>query len=126
MRFNNSEECMKSELDIFTVPPTQSSIEEAVWCKKEAESGYKSNSATVTFNIKPISDGYIDFSENFIHLKCSIRKKHPTYSSLTADITKDDVIGPVNNFLNSLFSQIEVKLNGTCIENTNKMYPYRA
>lgn len=126
MRFDNSEECMKSELDIFTVPPTQTSIEKGVWCKKEANDGYKSSSATVTFDVKALSDGYIDFSENFLHLKCSIRKKHPSDSTQTVDITNDDKIGPINNFFHSLFSQVEVKLNGVTVENSNKMYPYRA
>ena len=39
MRFDNSNECMKSELDLFTVPPTQTSLENGVWRIKEAESG---------------------------------------------------------------------------------------
>lgn len=126
MRFDNSEECMKSELDIFTVPPTQTSIEKGIWCKVEANDGYKSSTSTTSFHIKPISDGYIDFSENFLHLKCSIRKKHPTDATQTVEIDKNDKIGPINNFFHSIFSQIEVKLNGISVENSNSMYPYRA
>ena len=74
MRFNSSEECMKSELDIFTVPPTQSSIENGIWVNKEAENGFASDSGTVTFNIDALSDAYIDLSETYLSLKVSIRK----------------------------------------------------
>ena len=73
MRFDNFEECMKSERDIFQVPLT--SLESGLWCQQEANEGYKSGSATVRFNIKANSDSYLDFSENFLHLKCLIRKK---------------------------------------------------
>ena len=31
MKINNSEECAKSELDLFSVPPTQTVVEEGVW-----------------------------------------------------------------------------------------------
>jgi hypothetical protein len=37
-----------------------------------------------------------------------------------------DEIGPVNNFLHSMFEQVEVKINGTSVENSNKYYAYRA
>ena len=126
MRFDNSPECMKSELDLFSVPPTQSSLENGVWCSKEASEGYKSSTATVNFNIPANADHYLDFSENFLHLKCLIRKKNLENTLATKNFEATDKIGPVNGFLHFLFSQVEVKINGTSVENSNKMYPYRA
>jgi hypothetical protein len=37
-----------------------------------------------------------------------------------------DTVGPVNNFFHSLFSQVDVSLNGTLIINPSNTYPYMA
>jgi hypothetical protein len=37
-----------------------------------------------------------------------------------------DNVGPVNNFLHSLFSQVDVSLNGVLITNSSNTYGYRA
>jgi len=123
MRFDNSNECMKSELDLFSVPPTQTSLENGVWNKIEAATGNNSDKSTVQFKIPPSGDSYLDLSETFLHLKCSIKKKSDNNVTL---ITAADAVGPVNNFLHSMFEQVEVKINGTSVENSNKYYAYRA
>ncbi|XP_071040075.1 uncharacterized protein F54H12.2-like [Parasteatoda tepidariorum] len=41
-------------------------------------------------------------------------------------ITKDDVLGPVNLFLHSLFSQVDVSLNDRTVSNSSNTYPYKA
>jgi hypothetical protein len=38
----------------------------------------------------------------------------------------DDPVGPVNNLLHSLFSQVDISLNGTLITNSTNTYPYRS
>jgi hypothetical protein len=43
MKFDNSNECMKSELDLFIVPPTKASLENGIWRMKEVESGQSDN-----------------------------------------------------------------------------------
>jgi hypothetical protein len=43
-----------------------------------------------------------------------------------ADLAGGDTVGPVNNFLHSLFSQADVSLNGTLITSSTNTYPYRA
>ena len=35
-------------------------------------------------------------------------------------------VGPVNLFLHSLFSQVDISLNGTLITSSTNTYPYRA
>ena len=37
-----------------------------------------------------------------------------------------DKVGVVNNLLHSIFEQVQVYLNNTPVENSNKTYPYRA
>ena len=38
----------------------------------------------------------------------------------------DEDVGPVNNFLHSMFSQIDVSLNGTLVSSSTSTYAYRA
>jgi len=125
MRFDNSNECMKSELDLFTVPPTQTSLENGVWRIKEAESGKNSDKSSITFKIPKQSNCYLDLAETFIHMKVTIQKKN-TNGGVISTIADADVIGPVNNFLHSMFEQVEVKFNNITVENSNKYYAYKA
>ena len=80
----------------------------------------------MTFNIDALSDAYIDLSETYLSLKVSIRKKDVADNTKSTEFKEDDKIGPVNNFMHSMFSQVEVKFNSTSIENSNSFYPYRA
>ncbi|MEG7523508.1 MAG: hypothetical protein M3H12_10465 [Chromatiales bacterium] len=43
-----------------------------------------------------------------------------------ADLDAADPMGPVNNWLHSLFSQVDVYLNGTLATPSTTTYPYRA
>ena len=42
------------------------------------------------------------------------------------DLDLDDPLGPVNNWLHSLFSQVDVYLNGTFVTPYTNTYAYRA
>ena len=42
------------------------------------------------------------------------------------NLANDSPIGPSNLFLHSLFSQVDVSLNGTLITASTNTYPYRA
>ena len=37
-----------------------------------------------------------------------------------------DPVGPINLFLHSLFSQVDISLNGTLVTTSTNTYPYRA
>ena len=64
-------ECTKSELDLFCVPPTQTSIEEGKWDTINAETGFASNDV-VTFKIQATDSHYLDLSETQIFFKINI------------------------------------------------------
>jgi hypothetical protein len=121
MRIGHSDECSKSELDLFTIPPTQTSIEEGFYDNIEAPSSFE-KSDTIRLEISGDSRHYLNLSETELHIEGRICKKSDTSKGIE-DTTK---IGPVNNFLHSLFSQIEISINNTPIENTNTTYPYKA
>jgi len=110
-----SYECTKSELDLFEVPPTQISFENAriidYYPIANIENG------PIEFFISGSSDEYIDLSQTYLYVEAQITKHEATKTDAT------DV--PVNLFLHSLFSQVDVSLNDTLVTSSVNTYPYR-
>ena len=73
MKINNSEECAKSELDLFSVPPTQTVVEEGVWDTIQPHPNFES-SRVVKFDIPGTNVNYIDLSQTELHVKLQFAK----------------------------------------------------
>ena len=114
-----SEECAKSELDLFTVPPVQTSVEDGVFDIIESSKTVNDN-AVVTFEIPNSNDSYIDLSATEMHFDVQI------VDALGNGYAPGKKIAPVNNFIHSLFRQVQIRLNNARFETTNNNYPYRA
>lgn len=117
---NQSMECTKSELDLFTLPPTQTSIELGQWVHYKPLASI-SDEAPIEFVVPGLGDEYIDLSHTLINLKVKIVKQDGT--PLTA---ADEKVGPVNGFLHSLFGQVDIYLNQKLVTVNGNTYPYRA
>ena len=184
MRIRESEECGKSELDLFSIPPTNTQMEESRFDLVKPFSNFKNG--TITFEIEGDNQCYIDLSTSELMITCQIMNGETPITDLTGpqvlgvktgrpdEITRwdmktaaipmvidgegkvtkgytgpvyftqvevdkqqklvdtfdkanpDSYLGPVNNFLHSLFSQVQVRIGNTEVENTNSNYPYRA
>lgn len=119
-----SEECGKSQLDLFTTPPTQTVLEDASWDKILPQENF--GTGTITFEIPSTQHQYIDLAQTELWVEVSIVNK-TTQDALDFNSTTDPPkIAPVNNFLHSLFKQVEVLFNNKSIENSDNLYPYRA
>lgn len=121
-----SEECGKSELDLFSVPPTQIAIEEGVWDNIKPHPNY--GQGTITFDIPGDSFHYIDLAQTELWVEVNISTRNNGQLQ-QVDFTVNQnspKIAPVNNFLHSLFSQVQISLNNKEVENTNSNYAYRA
>ena len=122
-----SENCYKSELDLFTVPPTQTAIESGIWDTILPVGGFDKN-PNVEFVIPGNSLHYIDLSQTEFYVKLNVQAKqgtNPIAWSSRSDASTIDAI-PVNNFLHSLFQDITVRFNTSIVEQCQYMYPYRA
>lgn len=115
-------ECVKSELDLFTLPPTQTTIENSQWVQYKPLSSITTDSP-IEFTVPGTNEDYLDLAHTMLKLQVSLYN----VSDLT-DAHKAHVgtIGPVNNFLHSLFSQVDVNLNQTLVSPPNNNYAYRA
>ena len=112
-------ECMKSELDIFTVPPTQTSIETGNWVEYNPIASIADGSP-MEFTVSGSGQDYLDAANTQLYVKAKITQANGT------DIANDAAVGPVNLLLHSLFSDIDVSLNETPVTSSNNTYAYRA
>ena len=112
-------ECTKSELDLFSVPPTQTSIESGTFVEYHPISAIV-GSAPIEFDISASGEDYMDLANSYLFVKAKIQRADG------ANLDNADEVGPVNNFLHSMFSQIDIQLNGTLISSSTNTYPYRA
>ena len=119
MNSPDSCECSKSELDLFTVPPTNISMERSLVTEYIPISSISDNSP-IEFNI-PGGEDYIDLGRTFLYLKAKVvNSKDNKVLEATAKV------GPINLWLHSLFSQVDVKMNGKLVTPSINTYPYKA
>ena len=115
----NSCECTKSELDLFTVPPTQTSIESGSFVEYHPVSSI-GDGGPIEFDVQSSGQFYLDFANTQLHVRAKITKADGT------DLDADSPTGPVNLFLHSLFQQVDVSLNDTQVTQSSGTYAYRA
>ncbi|XP_077870577.1 uncharacterized protein F54H12.2-like [Saccoglossus kowalevskii] len=107
-----------TELDLFTIPPTQTSIEKGSY--EEVNPLTNIADGPIEFVIPSAGSDYIDIGSTLLHIKAKITNANG--SNLAADAT----VGPANLWLHSLFNQIDVYLNGKQISDASPTYSYRA
>jgi len=112
-------ECTKSELDLFSVPPTQASIEQGNWIEYHPITSLADGSP-IEFDVSVSGEDYIDFANTLLYVKAKLTAVDD------ANLAADAAVGPVNLFLHSMFSQVDISLNGTLMTSSTNTYPHRA
>ena len=116
---HESNECSKSELDLFSIPSTQTSISKGQWIEYHPLSNI-TETGPIEFNVSGSGEEYLDLARTQLHVKAKITKANSTALDL------NEQVGPVNLFLHSLFSQVDVSLNERLISPLTDTYPYCA
>ena len=122
--------CSKSELELFSVPPTQTAIESSQWVEYRPITSL-SDSSPIEFVVTGSGEEYVDLSETYLQVTAKIVKTDggdlDQTSNASGTVTGDDAdVGPVNLWLHSLFSQVDVSLNERLVTPSMNTYPYRA
>ena len=115
----SSAESVTSQLDLFPVPASQTSLEDGVFTEYRPISVLTSE-GPIEFCIAPETSNYIDFANTFLYIKTSLT------TDVGANLADGEEIAPECNFLHTLWSQCDLFLNGTLITQSNNNYPYRA
>ena len=71
MHIKDSVECAKSELDIFTIPPTNTAIEERHWDNIQPHPNFDS-SPVIRYDITGTNSHYIDLAATELNVKFMI------------------------------------------------------
>ena len=113
------QESTTSQLDLFLVPPSQTSLKDGSFTKYHPVSVLTST-GLIKFTISAENSNYIDLANSFLYVRASVT------TPSGADLAKTAKIAPECNFLHTLWSQIDVYLNGSLVTQSNNNYPYRS
>ena len=118
----NSEtcECSKAELELLTVPPVNTSmergrVEEFLPISSVGDTG------PIEFHVASSTDEYLDIGRTQLYLRVKVVQKEDK------GVLPDDAqVSTTNLWMHSLFSQVDVQLNGKLITPSTNTYPYKA
>ena len=114
-----SSQCIRSELDLFSLPPTQTAVDGSQWVEHSPVSTITSSSP-IEFIVSGSGEDYMDSNNTLLEVKACIKTTND--SPVDAAVA----VAPINNTLHSLFSQIDVSLNDVNVSSATTTYPYRA
>ena len=116
---NGSAPCLKSETDLFTIPPTQTSIvgRKVVSYKPIAP---LTDNGPIEFIIPGQGEEFFDLTHTQLELKVKIVKEDGTA------LAPADKVGPVNGLGWSLIEHMSVTWNGKTLSDASHNYAYRA
>ena len=115
----NSCECAKSELDLFGVPPTMSSVRDGHWQALGTITALNDD-GPYEFYISGSGEDYLDLGNTNLFVSARIVKADGTALGGDADV------GPVNLWLHSLFGDVTISLNEKIVSPPTNVYAYRA
>src|SRR5436190_655911 len=121
----HSPECLKSELELFSLPPTQTSIESSQWIHYKPVTSL-SDDSPIEFTIPGHGEEYLDLAHTMLSLRVRVKTPERPATSQTSPSVAKDIAGPVNHFLHSLFNQVDVYFNQKLMSPPNNAYAYRA
>lgn len=115
----HSSESVNTGLDLFSMPPTQTSLETGQFVEYHPLAAITQGSP-IEFTVRGAGEEYLDLGNTYLHVRAKIVNADGTATG------KDVVVGPVNYWLHALFSQVDISLNDTVVTDSTLTYPYRA
>ena len=114
---DSSEECVTSPLEWFKILPTQTAIEKSTTVEYQSLTALRQD-VPIEFYVPACTEDYLDLQYSRIFIKCKIVKNNGD------SCTAAEVAAPVNDLLNSLWSNVELYLNDRLISHSNNMHGY--
>ena len=114
---DHSRECSMSPLEWFRILPTQTAVEKTSDVEYQSLTSLKNN-APVEFYIPASTDDYIDLKNSKLYLSFRIVKADNDRCART------DIVAPINDIFNSLWSNVELFMNDRLISHSNNTHGY--
>ena len=102
------------------VPPTMTNMVQTKMEMYHPIASLDSYHAPIEFVIPAQTEYYMDLSQSKLYLKFRILKEDGS------NLDDNQKAGPINNFLHSMFSGIDLFLNNKLVTSSMDTYPYRA
>ena len=112
-------ESVHTGLDLFALPPTQTAVQDGLWVEYHPLATLAAG-APIEFAVSGATADYIDLSNTYLYVKAKVLRQDGTNPAA------DAVFAPVNYWIHSLFSQVDVSLNNILVTPSENTYPYRA
>jgi len=112
-------ECITNSLYLFTVPPMQRNVEYGKYVDYHAINTL-AEGAPIEFEIPAAGEEYMELCNSMLYVRLKVIQQNGN------NLAADAVVSPVNLFLQSLFSQVDISLNGTLVTTASDTYGYRA
>lgn len=116
----NSQTAVNASCDLFSMPPTQRTVEQGLYQEYRPLTSLDADDAPLEFNIPPTGDDYLDLAHSRLRIRCKI------VTQKGEELKPENHVGPVNNFLHSIFSNCQVELNQKPVTGQSGLYHYRA
>ncbi|XP_046340865.2 uncharacterized protein F54H12.2-like [Haliotis rufescens] len=113
------EELIPPSLNLFILPPYQTSIHQHYFDEVRPLSQIN-DSSPLEFQVTNAGSDYIDLNRTRLHVKLKVKHADGT------DLDDKEHIVPVNLFLQALFSQVSVYLQNQLVSSTNNHYAYKS
>ena len=125
----DSMEILKSELELFSIPPTQTSIEETRFVEYYPTTSL--GHGPVEFHIPPNDKEYLDLQNSFLYMKIRILDEDgeplkAAVSQSDKSIPQKSIVFPINYIHATCFKSVEVLMGNKSCSSNDTMYPYRA
>ncbi|XP_069061926.1 uncharacterized protein F54H12.2-like [Pleurodeles waltl] len=114
-----SGECAKSELDLFSLKPMQTSIENSFFMEV-SPLAVLTPLAPIEFSVLGSTDMYLDLNNTLLHLVCKITKANCT------NLEDDAKVAQIAYPIATMFDQVDINLGDQLITQSDNMYAYRA
>ena len=126
--FDSDSESVSDSLDLFTVPSHQLAVENFFPTEVLATHPLSNASTQIVFDV-PLSDEYSDLDQSLLVVKVRIKNADgtnlgPFVGNTPANPTAANSVAFVNNSLNSLFSGVDIKLNGVSVNSNFFTNPF--
>ena len=119
LSMENFREAQPSALSLFSLPPYQSTVERMYFQEVRSNSQLTGNIIDMEITGKHDME-YVDLKRPTLYVKGKIAKGDGS------KLETMDYVGPVNLFLQSMFYQVEVTMQGKLVTSTTNHYPYKA
>lgn len=117
----NSCLCTTDQLELFSLPPTNFSLEKSEYVEF-FPIATPTGTSVIEFNVPSLGPFFYDLQSSFLHIQCKIVRKNGD-TAATANV--NDKVIPVQSFATSLFQHVHVYLNSTLVSSFEH-YAYRS